>query len=1360
MNTFQDAFISYGRTDSKAFALQLYERLTDKGLSVWFDFENIPLGVDFQNQIDDGIEKADNFLFVIAPHSVNSPYCLKEIQLALKRNKRIIPLLHVEQINHETWQQRNPQGTDDEWEAYQEEGLHSSFTNIHPEIGKSNWVYFREGIDDFEQAFEGLLELLKRHQGYVRQHTTLLAQALEWQGYQQQSSYLLTGNTCQQAKDWLQARFKEDQPPCHPTDLHCEYITESLKQADNAMTQVFLAYTHEDKNVMEKIRNSLRREGFTVWTNTSDIKTGEAFEKAIQRGVEQADNVLYLLSPDAIQSKYCQHEINYASAFNKRIIPVLVSPTPTEDIPDNLRQLQYIDLTDNLKDEDYTLDESQLIRILLHKANYYSQHKTLLVKALKWQQQQNNLSILLRGYSLHQAQDWWQSAKKHSQHPAISVQSDFIEASLEKAPLNSLDVFIAYTPTDTDLAYQLNDELQTQGKTTWFEQHVIPSDVDIQEAIRQGIEISDNILFLLSSEFSEQQELQVAVAHAVSLNKRIVTIQRKSLAQMTELHPALANADSLVVDDRDFGESFSQLIRLLDMDREHVHDHTKWLRRALDWQEKQKSTDLLLRGNEFAVAQAWLIEAQDQNKRPTATDLQKDYIAQSEAAIAAEAQQEKQRVLMLKSLLGVVSIALVFAIGASFIAYGESKKAQKANLLALGGKSEALFSSNQVFESLLESIGAAGKLKSKRFLRNDPGVNAKIATSLANALYWVKEKNELEGHRGGIRSVKFSPDGNFLITASNDNTLKLWEKNGRLRFTLDSHQGQVRDAAFSPDGQLIASASSDKTVKLWRQDGVVLRTLKGHNSIVYGLSFSPDSRIIATAGGDQTVKVWNTQTGDLISTLEGHLERVRAVEFSPDGKQIASTSSDRTIKIWHLDGTEVASFSGHTADIEALAWSPHGKWIVSASEDATIKLWSPDGQELATFEDHQAGVEDIAFSPNGQLIASAGDDSTVRLWRPDGTLVDTLKGHETTVTSVAFSPDGHTLASGSWDQNVKLWALSSPRANVLEAHNSLVHALEFSPNNRILASVSADLSIKLWTTKGQLRTTFEKAHADSILDVSFSPDGRTLATASRDRTVKLWHLKKGIRQRTITAHRSTVHSVSFSPNGKTLATGGGDHMVKLWNHQDGTLKETFAGHNNTVYAVAWHPESSLLASASADNTIRIWNQHGIAIPPLRSHQGSVYSVAWNPNGTLLASGSADHTVKLWDQHGVLQHTLQGHTDKVLNVRFSPNGNTLISSGADNTIKIWQLDGTAVATLKGHKDQVSGLNFQPNGNLLASADYDHSIIFWDWQLLSSPLLDNLLIEGCTWVKDHLNRQPKKLSDPNNNSSLQTLCQPQP
>jgi hypothetical protein len=306
MTVFFDAFVSYGRADSKAFATKLNERLTAQGLKIWFDQHDIPLAVDFQEQINDGIEKAHNFLFIIAPHSVNSPYCLKEINLALKYNKRIIPLLHVEEINQETWQQRNPNKTEDDWQIYQQKGLHSSFQNMLPSIGKINWVYFRENIDDFETSLTGLINTIYKHQDYVKNHTQFLVQALNWSRNQKQTNYLLIREEREQAEAWLNYRFKDEQPPCIPTDLHGEFITESTKNANNLLTQVFLASSEKDHQIKDKIRKSLRRESLTVWSDRTDIKSGRIFEEEINKGIEGADNFVYLISPDGLQSAYCQ----------------------------------------------------------------------------------------------------------------------------------------------------------------------------------------------------------------------------------------------------------------------------------------------------------------------------------------------------------------------------------------------------------------------------------------------------------------------------------------------------------------------------------------------------------------------------------------------------------------------------------------------------------------------------------------------------------------------------------------------------------------------------------------------------------------------------------------------------------------------------------------------------------------------------------------------------------------------------------------------------------------------------------------------------------------------------------------------
>jgi Tol biopolymer transport system component len=1010
MNKFCDVFISYGRADSLAFGRKLHARLLEVGFRVWFDQNDIPLGVDFQNQIDDGIEKAHNFLFIIAPHSVNSVYCLKEIELAIKRHKRIIPLLHVEQISRETWQQRFPTGTDEEWESYQEKGKHTVFQNMHPTIGKINWVYFREGIDDFEDSFTGLINLLRSHADYVEQHTRFLAYALEWERHQKQTSCLLIGEERQQAESWLNLRFKNEQPPCIPTDLHCEYITESIKNANNLMTQVFLSYADKDRETMEKIRNSLRRESITVWTNKTDIQTGEAFDEAIKRGIEQADNVVYLLSPNSVNSNYCQRELDLAVSLNKRIIPVLVRETDPNQVPSVLRELQYIDLTDNVKEDDYLLDESQLLKILHQDAAYYNEHKILLTKALKWKRQHENPSILLRGYNLRSAQAWLKVALKRTQHPPILLQEEFIEKSLRQPPAESLDVFISYSRADADFARKLNDTLQIQGKTTWFDQESIASGSDFQQEIYRGIKACDNFLFILSPRSVSSPYCADEVEYAASLNKRFVTVLHREV-NSADLHSELAKVQWIDFNhnERDFNANFNQLVRTLDTDREHVHSHTKWLQRAIEWDSKGKSSDLLLRGSEFLIAQNWLHQTEQQKKQPAATVLQKVFIEASQNAIVAAQESEKRRqaeMLRLqeertkevearlaeqkksakrqKFFLAAVTIALVAAVGVSVVAVHERRKAeaaQEGSINSVSRFSLALSEADLKFDALIEAIRVGGQLQKETDIKSDSPIQNRVVTAVQAAVYGngFRERNRLSRHTNRVTSVSFSPNGKTLATASWDKTVKLWSLEGKELSTLKGHTDLVNSVSFSPDGKTLATASADKTVKLWSLEGKELSTLKGHTDSVNSVSFSPDGKTIATASADKTVKLWSVE-GRELSTLKGHTERVNSVSFSPDGKTIATASWDKTVKLWSVEGRELSTLKGHTDAVNSVSFSPDGKTIATASDDKTVKLWSVEGKELSTLKGRTDAVYSVSFSPDGKTLASASSDDTVILW--------------------------------------------------------------------------------------------------------------------------------------------------------------------------------------------------------------------------------------------------------------------------------------------------------------------------------------------------------------------------------------------
>ncbi len=1359
MNNFFDVFISYGRADSKNFAIELNQKLTEQGLNVWFDQDDIPLAVDYQLQIDRGIEKARNFIFIIAPHSVNSKYCLKEIELALKHNKHIIPILHVEQISQSIWQSRNPQGTKDNWLEYQAKGLDSSLTNMHPAISKINWIYCRENIDDFTVAFAGLINTINKHQNYLEKHTRFLVKALDWLRNQKQTNHLLIGEEKREAQAWLKRRFVEGQQPCMPTDLHCQFISESIKNANNLMTQVFLSAASEDRLSKEKIGNSLMREGFTIWTNQTDIRIGTAFKDEINRGIERADTFVYLISPDALRSPYCQQELLSASAHNKRIIPLLIQKTDFQLIPPKLLELQFIDLTESK----YGNGIDKLLKTLKSDAFYYETHKLLLVKALKWHRQNRNPSILLRSYNLQHFVDWLKVAEKRQDYPPLPLQSEFIAESLKQPEASSLEVFISYSRANSDFARQLNDALTEVGKLTWFDQESIASGADFQQEIYRGIENCDNFLFIISPQSVTSPYCSDEVEYAHKLHKRVITVVYQPVAPQN-LHPVLAKTQWIDFGQhgRDFSANFPKLVRTIDTDREHVHNHTKWSQRAREWSQRNKNVDLLLRGSEFVLAQNWLESTQQENKQPTATNLQQEFIASSSQKIEAEAKAEQDRqreILRLqqertqeaearlaeekkyaqrqKFFAGVATIGFMITTALGLAALFEYRKSKISAINAISLSSEALFASNKKLDALIEAIRAKRKLQ-KLSLIAGKEPQSKVKQALQKAVYTIKESNRLSGHYGAVLGVAFSPDRELIASGSTDNTIRLWKRDGSLLKILKGHQGSVNAVTFSPNSQLIATASVDNTIKLWKRDGTLLKTFEGEQDF-NRVAFSADGTTLALASQDRTIELWHwdDDRATLEATLQGDDREVgsfNTVAFSPDDRLIAAGSDDATIKIWQRDGTLIQTLNGHNNRVLSLAFSPDSQLIASASEDNTVKIWQRDGTLLRTLRGHRGSVRDVAFSSNGQRLVSGSQDKTLKLWQVDGTLLLTFKGHRDKVTAVDFSPDDRVIISGSEDNSVRLWKPDNGLLTTLFGHRNLVKAVDFSPDSQIIASASADRTIKLWQRDGKLLKTL-MGHRDRVYGVDFSPDGQLIASASADRTIKLWQ-RDGKLLKTLTGHRDRVYGVAFSPDSQLIASASADQTIKLW-QQDGKLLNTLTGHREGVNAVLFSPDGQLIVSGSGDNTIKIWQQDGTLLKTLKGHKSTVFDLDISPDGQLIISGSGDNTTKLWNVKGELLATLKDHSDSVMGVKFRPNSQMIATASVDKTIKLWRWDGKQAnleTTLMGHSDAVESIDFSPDGQTLTSGSDDRTVILWTKHSMLNP--NDLLVHGCTWVGNYL------------------------
>ena len=135
------------------------------------------------------------------------------------------------------------------------------------------------------------------------------------------------------------------------------------------------------------------------------------------------------------------------------------------------------------------------------------------------------------------------------------------------------------------------------------------------------------------------------------------------------------------------------------------------------------------------------------------------------------------------------------------------------------------------------------------------------------------------GHTNKVNTAKFSPDGTEIVTASNDNTAKIWDAStGTLLINLRRHKDVVSTAQFSPacagdptGGSKVVTASWDDTARIWdSKTGDLLKKLIGHNKKIFTAEFSPDGKKIVTASADSTAIIWDVSTGNPGKILKHH----------------------------------------------------------------------------------------------------------------------------------------------------------------------------------------------------------------------------------------------------------------------------------------------------------------------------------------------------------------------------------------------------------------------------------------------------------------------------------------------------------
>ena len=941
----------------------------------------------------------------------------------------------------------------------------------------------------------------------------------------------------------------------------------SAESTNNVLPEAldaFISYRRAESDQVAPIAAAIEATGRDIWLDTVDIPAGTLWRTELTRAIEVSAAVVCFVSPSWLESAECRRELEYAVGLHKRLLPVQLSDVAGHEIVDALRDIQWIDARDRAPQQ----VAAQIIAAIDVDAEWVRDHTYWLGRAIRWNEDGRDRSLLVRGKDLRAAEEWLDRPERDPR--PNELQQDFVRAS-RRGERRRLQTLLTVASVVTVISIAL-------ATFAWYQRSI---------AIEQRNTANSRALAASAiEELDADPELSVALSQAAWQTLptgQALTALRRSLTQSRVRRTIVSGSSSIshvrLTEDGSTVISVSPDGRLrawdlatgLQRGEMSVSDQYSWLSsdadgtRGLSWDQTGHAVlwSFDPRGNQFTQ--------------------ESTYDGVTAGAVSADG-----HLVVLGRMDGGVLTIVDGVVTQSQVAGDEFPVT-----IAVSDNGQAVAVGTQLRSYDETTLPPPGSV----------GGRLVIANSTAGV--------PLREYTFPVAEVALSADGATVFSFGQDGTGAVQRIDGSGQPTTVTG---AFEATIDPTGRYAAVSNKDGKLQLIAIGGET-RTLSSADEPYSGLVFGGDGNSLVGVGLNAVARVWNTGDGSVRAVLPQSAGVMNGAAWNGDAR-LVTAHQDGTIRVWELPPAPMPMAAGDRTGrnpngvISGLSALPSGAAVVTASGDGLVQAWRPDtGESVCLAGRLRSGVcaetfatinllgvnaagSKVAVDPSGSRLAVQGADG--------GVVVLDLAAGATEVS--------HTEADGT-------------RASA--------GTIGYSPDGSVLVSQRGDESPRLIDpATGQVTGTLVVPPGTKAfgINLAFLPGRGGIVAATSDGKVVLFGLD-GRMVRNIGSIDGQPLAIAIAPDATTIALGV-DKQIRLLDVADGHLIGTLAGHQGLVDALTYSADG-FLVSGSVDPTVRVWDT--TAKEQFVSYQlpvGSAQSVLVVPGTTTIATAGIAHSAYL------------------------------------------------------------------------------------------------------------------------------------